>query len=263
MWFKTFLYVFLVIKSIYWLCYYDVLFGENSIMYSQPRPLGMFKDFAFLLYNSASVNTGYAFIGGVFVLVAFNLFVKKNILFLSNFLDFLIWFLVLNIHNKIYLTLTAGDYLLNQFLFFNFLLTASFRFDIKSSSLLLHNVGVIGITAQICFAYFMAGLAKIVDPLWMKGEAVASIVQIYHYNVYSVFTYNKKMDLLYLAANYLVIFYQFLFPVFVWFHKIKKPFLILGILMNLYIAFVMGLFSFGVVMILGYTFFWPFTKEEQ
>jgi hypothetical protein len=57
-----------------------------------------------------------------------------------------------------------------------------------------------------------------------------------------------------------VLGYQLLFPVLVWIKKIKKMFLLLGILMHLYIAFVMGLVEFGSVMIISYIIFWPIKK---
>jgi hypothetical protein len=72
----------------------------------------------------------------------------------------------------------------------------------------------------------------------------------------------EKLSWLFIALNYVVLAYQLLFPVLVWIKKIKKPFLILGILMHLYIAFVIGLVSFGFVMILPYIYFWPNSTAE-
>jgi hypothetical protein len=60
-----------------------------------------------------------------------------------------------------------------------------------------------------------------------------------------------------------VLAYQILFPAVVWFKKIKKPFLILGILMHVYISLVMGLVLFGLIMIICYAIFWEKGATEK
>lgn len=61
-------------------------------------------------------------------------------------------------------------------------------------------------------------------------------------------------------ATYAVLMYQGLFPLIVWFKKVKIPFLLFGVLMHLGIAFGMGIFTFGIVMCLVYL---PFLSADQ
>jgi hypothetical protein len=172
---------------------------------------------------------------------------------------------MLNLHNKLYPTLTGGDFLLNQFLFFNCFISKTY--EIKKTAFnelkaLFHNLGVIAVIVQMCFVYLVSGITKLQDESWMSGEAVAAISQVDHYSMYTQFRFRRDSTIASML-NYLVVFYQLLFPVLIWFSKVKKPLLIAGIILHLYIAFVMGLVTFGLVMMIGYIYFWPFEKKKQ
>jgi hypothetical protein len=178
--------------------------------------------------------------------------------------DLVLWFLVLNLHNKFYPTLTGGDFLLNQLLFFNCFISGNH--EVKKSvfneiRICLHNLGAIAIITQICFVYFVSGITKLMDETWMSGSAVSMVSQVDHFSLYSHFRFSKDSALANLLT-YVVMFYQLLFPVLIWFSKIKKPLIIFGIIIHLYIALGMGLFTFGLVMLIGYIFFWPYAKSS-
>lgn len=255
--FKQLLYLFLAIKCIYWLSYYDLYFGQNAIAYTKHYSLGSLRDAAFYLYNSHSTSSGYYFITGVILCVTGSLFIKK----IPFLFEFIIWMLVINIHNKIYPTLTGGDYLLNQFLFFNCFLSKSnaVNQNWKSSlSIWFHNFGVIAIIIQINLVYFIAALAKLNSADWLQGLAIIKLDQIEYFNLFS--NAISKNNFVGYFINYLVFFYQLFFPILIWINKIKVPFMIIGILMHLYIAFVTGLVGFGIIMLLAYVYFWPSKK---
>lgn len=255
-WFKHALYFVLLIYSFYWLLHYDLLFGSHSIVYSlRTSPQGV-KDLAFQLYNSPSEYLGACYIVGVAVLSILALLLKR-VYFVF---DIIIWFLVLNIHNKIYPTLTGGNFLLNQFLLFNCFL--SFKFEkgagfFSSIKVYLHNFSVLAIMLQLCVAYFLSALAKLGDDSWIAGTAIARVVMIDHFSPGSGLDFNFKYTIIYSLLSYLVLAYQLFFPILVWLKPIKKPFLLFGILMHLYISLVMGLLMFGLIMIIGYIYFWP------
>lgn len=254
--FKQLLYLFLLIKSVYWLVFYNLYFGPQAIVYNAPMAITSFKDLSYILYASSWPFMAYVFIVPIiFVCVLALAFKRKYILS-----DLIIWFLVVNLNNKIYPTLTGGDYLLNQFLFFAAFLSmsGSQRSEGKGDDLkvLIHNFSTIAIMVQLCIVYFLSALAKCNDMGWMSGTALATLSQIKHFNLY-----NSSRFGFYTVLTYGVVFYQLVFPVLVWIKKIKKPFIIFGLLMHLYIAFVMGLPEFGFIMIIGYIFFWPFKKS--
>jgi hypothetical protein len=113
---------------------------------------------------------------------------------------------------------------------------------------------------QVCIVYFFSAVTKLTDESWMNGTAVFQTSQINHYSLPWFTQHSSGLRPLFIFLNYLVLGYQLLFPIVVWIKKAKKVFLIIGILMHLYIAFVMGLVSFGLVMILCYIYFWPQKK---
>jgi hypothetical protein len=259
-WFKRALYLFLLIKSIYWICYYDVLFGKNSVVSPAPQSIGVVRDLAFFLYNSSSPTISAYFI---FILVMC-LFLSAIYSKLYFCVDLIIWFVVVNLQQKIYATQTAGDFILNQLLFFNCFLAASCTSAtaVKGSlKTFLHNLGCIAIIVQICLLYFLSGLAKLNDPSWLSGSAIAQISQINHFSIRSLLNLGLNLKGVFLVLNYLVLFYQIGFPFLIWIGKIKKALLITGILMHLYIAFVMGLVDFGLIMIFPYIYFWPVKRQ--
>ncbi len=252
--FKQLLYLFIVIKVIYWLWYYDLYFGQNAIAFIKPHSLGAFKDVAFFLYNNTSFGAGYFFIFGTLFFLALSYFVKK----MPFLLEFILWLLVLNIHNKLYPTLTGGDHLLNQFLFFNCFLSKThssssvFQNELKKC---FHNFGVLAIIIQIQLVYLIAGIAKLNSSDWLSGVAIINLGEVKYFNLYSN-TFSVAGIFGYFF-NYLILFYQLLFPVLIWIEKIKKPLLVIGILTHLYIAFVMGILGFGLIMLIPYVYFWP------
>jgi hypothetical protein len=252
--FKQLIYLFLAIKAAYWFWYYDLYFGQNAIGFIKPHSLGTIKDMAFMLYNSTSVNAGYFFIFSVLIFLALSYFLK-TIPFLF---EFIIWLLVVNIHNKMYPTLTGGDYLLNQLLFFNCFLSKTYNNNFtwqNSLSKCFHNFGVVAIIIQIQLVYLIAGIAKLNNSDWLNGLAIIKLDGVDYFNLYN--NSHFTTGALGYFFNYLVLFYQLLFPILIWVEKIKKPLLIIGILTHLYIAFVMGIMGFGLIMLIPYVYFWP------
>lgn len=253
LWFKRLLYALLMIKAMAWWYRYDLYFGQDAVIRTSPVGMHGVDDLAFVLYGSkAGLNA--VFIGAVIAICLLRLTGLK----LYFFPDLLLWFLAVNLHNKLYPTLTGGDYLLNQFLLFNCFLMVSDSAGERWWPVLkrlFHNLAVIGVMAQVCLVYLFSALAKCLDPVWLSGNAVFAVSQVRHYAP-GIRLWHKP-GFLPALLNYLVLFYQLLFPLLIWFKKIKKAFILLGIGMHLYIAFFMGLPGFAAVMILGYLYFWP------
>jgi len=247
------LYCFIILKCLYWLCFYEVLFGSNSIIFSKAYPIKSISDLAFWLYSKTDPALAYYFIFPVLGLSVLNLVFPK-LYFIT---DLILWFLVVNLHTKIYSSLTGGDYLVNQFLFINCFLSASFTISSTWQNNLkrvLHNFGTVAILVQVCLVYFLSALAKLGDMAWLSGKALPMIAQVHHFSMYDPLIVPA---FLLVILNYVVLLYQLSFPVLIWFNKIKKPLILLGIGMHLYIAFVMGLTGFGLIMLIPYVYFWP------
>lgn len=260
--FKQLLYLYLIFRALFWMHQYDLLFGEHHLVYSKYLDLGNFKDVAFILLNSHSTALSLFFLIGLFLLSSFNLFFEKY-----RFLpDVLICLIVLNLHYKIYSSLTGGDFLINQLLFFNIFLSL----QINSSSnkwkqflLLLHNGAVLSIIIQICIVYFLAGLAKLIDVDWQKGMALIYISDVEQFKLIPTPNSNYLSKAILIFLNYLILLYQILFAVLVFIKRIKKPVLVFGIAMHAYIILFMGLFWFGLIMMICYIFFWPIEESKE
>lgn len=219
------------------------------MVYMQRVFTGGIQDLAFLLNNYYSPLVAVVFMAVLALLAVLGLFQRSN--YLTNLL---LWLLVLNMNNYLYATLTSGDYLLNQLLFFNIFFspkhsTSPFFNDLKTA---FHNMALAGIKIQICLAYFLAAWFKLTDVAWLHGSAVHHIFQIPEY------ANDLLMSLplwLCILLNYATMAYQLLFPFTIWFRSCKIYLLAFGILQHLVIAFCMGLFSFGIIMIICYILF--------
>jgi len=258
-WFKKLLYLMLIFKSVNWLWSFDLYFGDTAVVFNRPLTLTTVKDLAFYLYTGQPACKALLFIAGLLVL-SFVMLIFKKPYFVA---DFAIWFLLVNLNNKIYSTLTGGDYLLNQFCLFNCFLRITFLAEQKWFSdlkIFLHNLSVTALIVQVCLLYFLSGLAKCNDAAWLSGEALINLTFIHHFNLNDANPLPPTWNGFFAFLNYLIIFYQISFPLLVWFKKIKKLFILIGLMMHLYIALVMGLFEFGLIMILPYIYFWPFKK---
>ena len=229
--------------------HYRTLFSVRKMIYTQPASLGGIKDLAFELNNHYSVPLGIACFTGLAVLAIIGLCKKSN--YVTNLL---LWLLMLNMNSYLYSTLTAGDYLLNQLLFFNIFFSVKQNSNATLNDLknALHNMALAGIKLQICLAYFLAALFKLTDAYWLNGSAVHQIFQIQEYS-------NSFLQLLPLwictVLTYLTFAYQLLFSALIWFRRFKIWLFAFGIVQHLLIAFAMGLFSFGIIMIICYILF--------
>jgi len=257
-WFKKLLYAFLVLKSLYWLLSFDLLFGENSIVYNKALVIHGLKDLAFCL-DATGPGMDLVFIITLLVLSLAG-FTIKRFYFVH---DIVLWFVIVNLHNKIYPSLTGGDFLLNQLLLFNCFLSAddtvqNSRFS--NLKVFLHNLFSVAILIQVCLVYLLSGLAKCNDADWLSGTAVKQLLQVNHFNLFHSGGFAVVPRFLFSVLTYLVVFYQLSFPLLIWIKKIKKPLILFGLLMHAYIAFFMGLFEFGLIMMLVYIYFWPFKK---
>ncbi len=215
----------------------------------------------YFLYDSESPAIARVFIYSCMALslngIFFNYFPRLN--------AFLLWFVFGNILNSVYSTKTAGESLCLQLLFFNIFFSG--QKEIKNESLrdldkAFHNVGVLAILIQICIVYFMSGLAKVMDKDWLSGKAIVYASHLESYSVPAL--YNIHPNFFWKFLNYFVMAYQLLFPILIWSKKTKNWFLLLGIIQHLYIAFIMGLPSFGFIMIISYSIFYlPEMRKSQ
>lgn len=246
-----------IYKCLYWLFDFQLLFSENSIIYHNNVHLPAWKNTVFLLFNHPTANWALFFI-------LLSLLAALGILVFRKFhgMCFLIlWLTINNIHNSVFCTMTGGDSLFQLLLFFciflksNSAVNTPFWKDVQVS---FHNLGVTAIQIQVCIVYFLNALAKLWDVDWIGGNAVADSLALHEFSLPVFYNAGSFWSSF---LGYSVIVYQLLFPFFIWVKKIKKWFLCIGVLQHLFIVFIMGLPSFGLIMIVAYSAFYsPFKK---
>ena len=253
LWFQKALWLFLLYKCYVYSTHFNKLFSEQSFIYSKQASIGTLKDGAYFLTNHYSVWLSMMVIAIVAIVSLYGLLNRHYIL-----TNIVLWFCVLNLNNYLYSTLTAGDHLLNQLLFFSIFLNTKNTSTIFSNDLkkVLHNMAFIGVKIQICLVYVMAALFKLQDVDWLHGDALLYIAQIPEY---SNSFFSSLPSFSYTIMTYAVMFYQLTFPLVVFYFPFKKYIIAFGIIQHLAIAFCMGLFSFGVIMIICYI---PFLKYD-
>jgi len=232
----------------------ELFFGEGNIVFKHPSAFESNSPLL-ILYRSKSIAFATAFLGFCLLFSINGIFFKLA----PRLTAFLAWMAAININYAVYPTLTGGDYLFQQLLFFNIFLSA--QKEINNPSFLdadkaLHNFGVTAIKIQVCLVYFISGLAKVLDETWLSGQAISQICRIEDFGIPFLYEDLWQQGGLLKFLNYFILFYQLSFPVLIWFKKIKTPLIVLGVLQHLYIAFFMGLPSFGFIMIIAYTIFY-------
>lgn len=251
-WFKRALSLFILYKICVYIYLFQELFSYKRYIYHSVNHSGFLVDATWFLNNYYSKPLIVVFFVCLAAFPVLELFGKSNYVF-----RFLLWLIILNINNFLYTTHTGGEYVLNQLLLFNIFLTDKKYSNGIADQLttVIHNIALIGIKVQVCLIYLVAALFKLTDVSWLNGSAVYTVFQIPQYS-------NQFLETLpyWLCAGitYLVLAYQLGFALFVWFKPLKKYVLTLGILQHLIIAFGMGIFGFGIVMILCYIPFFNF-----
>ncbi len=243
------MYAFLIYKTVILFSQYQSLISNTNLIYHHPINSGFITDLAFILnHKNAELLTSLFLI---FILTTSLIGLLNKSTMISNVI---LWFCILSINNYLYPTLTAGDYLLNQLLFFNIFLYhhTSKNIMVNDFKTAIHNSALLSIKIQICLVYVCSFLFKVTDVQWLNGSALASIFQIPEYTNYFLMSLNPIVCMI---LTYLTLAYQFLFPLGICFTKLKPYLLIFGVLQHLVIAFFMGLFSFGITMIICYILF--------
>lgn len=258
LWFTRGLCLFVLYQCLSWLLQFDLLFGDLSVVKPGATPQFLYQQPAFLLFVFPELS--FLCLLLTMALAAAQLALHSKLKgWWAVLLKALLWLLVVNLHHRVYATLTGGHFLINQFLFFNCFLSPAAQPGGRALPQFFHNLAVLAVRWQLVLAYLLSGVAKLNDSGWLAGAAVNATVQVQHYFVADL---PQGLGLAGSVLNYGVLAYQFLFPLCLLPGSWKRFFLPLGFLMHLYIALVMGLMSFGLAMVIGYALFWPRSSQR-
>lgn len=171
----------------------------------------------------------------------------------------LCFFVTSNFFNGTYMLNSGGHQLIQLFLFYLIFMNEE---DESEVGTFLNQLGFKAIRLQLVMMYLISALYKIVGESWLSGNAVWQTLQIDQYSLPILQDTFGENTVFLMMITYLVLTYQLLFPVVIWFASWRKSILIIGLLIHLFIGVGMGLVSFALAMFVGYMSFWPIPSSE-
>ncbi|MEZ4936538.1 MAG: HTTM domain-containing protein [Crocinitomicaceae bacterium] len=250
--FKKLLMLFIILNSFIVLLGAHSILGPEAYFQSAPpqfngiSPLISFWNYpAFLPYN------------WVFIIM---LMVFAALVYLEKFerwMTFLVFIFWMNFLSRTTVINTGGEVLVGLFLFY-LMFVGRVKSEDKNLQLVqnaMNNTFTYAIVIQFLSVYIISSWWKMLDEGWMGGFAFLHAINIDTYSFFGLgeFLYNHVW--IAKSLTYLALLYQVAFPLLVWNKKIKPYLLFVGVLFHLGIAIMMGIFSFGLVMIISYSLF--------
>lgn len=181
-----------------------------------------------------------------------------------------IYFFTVNLFHKGYLMFTGGEVLVNVLLFYMMFIQRSDPRSKNNEQVhfsplqnVINNVFYWIVLIQVCVLYFFSTVYKLLDEHWVSGDALMYISRVDVFSGDSMRLLFSENPMLSKTATYIALAYQGLFPLLVWFKRVKIPFLMLGVVLHLAIAFGMGIFTFGIIMIITYILFLDISQIEK
>lgn len=257
--FRKVLYVLLFVNALTLLPIAFDLFAYHGLIgtrgWNTNIPIYRQGSYAFINVLSHPANSSYPWVYLVFVFGQLIFLLTGIFKIWPKLSSFFVFFFTINLFMKGYLAFTGGEVLVNFMLLY---LMFIHRSNSKNAMADIQNIVSHAfywiLLLQVCILYFFSGLYKLGDADWMSGHALMYISKLdaYQSPFTSLFTDHYWISAF---ATYLTLFYQLFFPLAVWFKKIKGPYLFFGVLFHLWIAIGMGIFTFGMIMIVAYLLF--------
>lgn len=118
----------------------------------------------------------------------------------------------------------------------------------------------LAVMVQICIIYFFASIHKSQSKPWCDGTALYYILNSEDFSASYINSFITRSTFFVNFFTWFTIAFQFLFPFLVWFKKLKKPILFIGIIFHIGIFILMRIDNFSLIMIACYAVF--FTNKE-
>ena len=187
--------------------------------------------------------------------------------FLPRIMTFLVFFTTLNLQNRIYSTLTGGDYLLCELLFYLSFISDGRRSKnkyVEEITNVSDHTFILLCQLQVLIVYAVSAIYKWQSTEWVQGIALQKILLIDEYFIPALQNMVCAFPMVFKVFTWAALLYQTLFPVLIFSKKLKNYIIITGILFHVFIAFAMGLFNFSLVMMCCYALFYDFkTKHHE
>ena len=225
------------------LLYFSPFLIEGSGFPADPWTTKGIHKFFHLLELSSSTLLNFSFL--ILAFGAILLQFKSKLKVLSSII---LWFVYVNIINRLNAAETGANSLIGIFLFTHIL----FNYFELIKSEVGKGMAFRMFQLQVCVIYFVSTVYKLYGDHWMEGAAVSELMLNPIYNIFHPMVFCKELSAI---MVYLILVYQLLFPIFIWWKKFKKSIVLIGLALHIGIAILMGLFFFSFVMIISYLLF--------
>jgi hypothetical protein len=162
------------------------------------------------------------------------------------------WVTGLMLYYAAYQAFNSGTLLLLLFAFFLIPVTPHAKTPLRK---LLNNLSWYGCLAQLMMVYMISAGIKWTGAMWPSGDAVYYAFAIDRFSQPWIFSSIPSLKWLFQLTTWLVLLYQSLFIVFVWFRRWWLHLAISGTILHLAIGLLMNLPVFGLAMIASYLLF--------
>lgn len=221
--------------------------------YNKDLPHSFAGIFDSLMYN----NFLYDFFPASSMVLVFSVALALGILFENIFIKSLICILSYSFHHYMDGAVDAGDALIDTFTVFLVFLGESNKNKYRQ---LITNSVYFAALFQVAFVYVMAGVGKLYNPLWLRGDAIYHVLNTsYFTNYYGKLLVDYPMVLT--IATLLTLAFQVTFPIIIWVKKARPIYILIGSGIHLGIATIMGLTTFGIAMSISYIVFYDPKKS--
>ncbi len=160
------------------------------------------------------------------------------------------WIIHVMIVNSSYYFSYGADYFITFALFANVLFNLEHVLKNIEMKNILKSFAVRMAQIQLCFVYFFAGFGKLVGLDWLNGNAMWYVMNAYSPEfIKNMMPSLVDFPLLFNGICWSILILELSYPILIYIDKLKRPTIYAVILMHLGIMFIMGLYTFGLIMI--------------
>lgn len=251
------IYVYLLYFMIIALPNAPQIWGPESMVLAYPVDIYSTSFFLNLLFHPALAPYFYVFIILQMVFLLLGIFS-----ILPRLSGIMIFILTMNLSNRMYLMNTGGEQLLLVLLFF--LMFFSHKEEKKNElQLLINNTVYMACFFQLVVLYFFSGIYKLYGEEWLNGSAMFMSVMMDEFTHPLLKENLTTNNWILTIGTYVSLGYQLLFPYFIWFKKFRTYFLWVGLLFHFSIAILLGIFDFGIIMMISYLMYLDKEKARK
>lgn len=239
---------------------FGLLFSSNSIIPSDI--LGVFvPDYIITLPEIVSFLESYGIREEGTLLIFKSLYIAFSLFLIIGFFPrataFILLFMQIALVKGFSFYAYGVDYFTSMSLFYLILIPSNYEYSIRT--FFRKNVKKINVLPylrlfqlHLSIAYFFSGLGKILGFNWRNGESIWKAINLPYANLDFGFdfTFLIQIPILLVIIGWATIIVEICYPLFIWWGKTRKVWLLLTISMHIGIALVLNLYFFSALMII-------------